>query len=246
MIQASVGTHCPTCVHEGNRGVRQTRWTPTTSLGRGSLTPVVATLIVVNVVAFLLSSTRVSVLDRYAELPVAIAGGQYDRLLTAAFLHANVLHILFNMLALAIIGPPVERVIGPVRFATLYLLAALGGSVCSYLFSDPRVYGVGASGAIFGLFGAYFVFARTRRADTSGIVALIIINLVFSFAEPLIDWRAHIGGLVTGTAVAFVFAFAERRRPGERLSIEAAVVVAVAVVLVLLVHIRTGQLRTVT
>jgi membrane associated rhomboid family serine protease len=246
MIETPVGDQCPTCVDDGNRRVRQTRWTPTTSLGRGNLTPVVTVLVAVNVVAFLISNSRTSVINRYAELPVAIANGQYERLLTAAFLHANLLHILFNMLALVIIGPPVERVIGPVRFAILYLLAALGGSVCGYLFGSPTVYAVGASGAIFGLFGAYFVFARSRRADTSGIVALIIINLVFSFAEPLVDWRAHVGGLVTGTVVAAAFAFAERRPPVERRAIEVAVVVAVTILLVGLVHLRTDQLRAVT
>ena len=171
-------------------------------------------LLALNVVAFVISSARPSVVDRYSELPIAIANGQYERLLTAAFLHANFLHILFNMMALLIVGPPIERTIGRVRFTSLYLLAALGGSVCSYLYSNARIEGVGASGAIFGLFGAYFVFARSRHADTGGIVVLIVINLVFSFADPLIDWRAHIGGLVTGTVVAAAFALAERRPPG--------------------------------
>ena len=246
MIEAPVGHQCPTCVHEGNRGVRPVRWTPPTSLGRGSLTPVVKALLAINVVVFLISSARPSVVDRYAEYPIAIAGGQYERLLTAAFLHANFLHILFNMMALLIVGPPIERAIGRLRFAGLYLLAALGGSVCSYLFSNPRIEGVGASGAIFGLFGAYFVLARSRQADTSGIVALIVINLVFSFADPLIDWRAHVGGLVTGTIVAAAIALAERRPAGERRAIEGAVVAVAVVVLVALVQLRTGQLHNLT
>jgi membrane associated rhomboid family serine protease len=243
MTEAPVGHQCPTCVHEGNRGGRTTRWTPTTSFGRGSLTPVVKVLLALNVAAFLISSGRPSVLNRYAELPIAIADGQYERLLTAAFLHANVLHILFNMMALLIAGPPIERVTGRLRFAGLYLLAALGGSVCSYLFGRPGVYGVGASGAIFGLFGAYFVFARSRHADTGGIVGLIVINLVFSFADPIIDWHAHVGGLVVGTLVAGALALAEPRPPAERRAIEIATVVVTAVVLVALVQVRTSQLR---
>ena len=164
-------------------------------------------------------------------------------MLTAAFLHANFFHILFNMMALLIVGPPIERAIGSVRFTALYLLAALGGSVCSYLFSNPQLMGVGASGAIFGLFGAYFVFARSRHADTGGIVALIVINLVFSFADPLIDWRAHVGGLITGTLVAVAMSLAERRPPGERRAIDIATVAVVLVVLGALVQVRTHQLH---
>jgi membrane associated rhomboid family serine protease len=245
MVEAPVGHHCPACVQEGNRGVRPVRWSPQGFGHRGRITPVVKTLLAINVVAFLISGFRSSVVDRYSQVPVLIAHGQYERLLTAAFLHAGILHIAFNMLALVIIGPPLETAIGRLRFTGLYLLAALGGSVCSYLFSNPRIMGVGASGAIFGLFGAYFVIARSRKADTSGIVVLIVINLVFSFADPLIDWRAHIGGLVVGTFMAAGFAFAETRPPSQRRSIELAVVAAVAVLLIGLVALRTGQLRAV-
>jgi membrane associated rhomboid family serine protease len=246
MVEAPVGHHCPTCVQEGNKGVRPVRWTPRGFGGGGRITPVVRTLLAINVIVFLISGFRSSVVDRFSQYPVLIAtNGEYYRLLTAAFLHAGILHIAFNMLALVIIGPPLEAAIGRLRFTGLYLLAALGGSVCSYLFSDPRTMGVGASGAIFGLFGAYFVIARSRQADTNGIVVLIVINLVFSFADPLIDWRAHIGGLVVGTAVAAGFAFAETRPPTQRRAIELAVGAVVVVLLVGLVSLRTGQLRAV-
>jgi membrane associated rhomboid family serine protease len=246
MVEAPVGHHCPDCVREGNRGVRQVHWRPSPTVGGRRATPVVRTLIAVNVIVFLVTSTRPSVELRFAQVPIFIARGQYERLLTAAFLHAGILHIVFNMMALYIIGPPLEEAVGRVRFTTLYLLAALGGSVLSYLFSNPVVEGVGASGAIFGLFGAFFVIARTRRADTSGIMALIAINLVFSFVDTQIDWRAHVGGLVIGTAVAAAFALAETRPPSQRRAIEAAVAAVVLVLLVGLTVLRTDQLRTLT
>ena len=134
---------------------------------------------------------------------------------------------------------------GPFCFRPLgvYGLAALGGSVLSYLFSNPRVEGVGASGAIFGLFGAFFVIAKIRRTDTGGIFVIIVINLVLSFADPLIDWRAHVGGLVVGTVVAGAFALAETRPPAQRRAIEVGASVAVLVVLIGLIGLRTSQLR---
>ncbi len=245
MIQAPVGHHCPHCVHEGNKGVRPVRWSPAGPRGWSQITPVVKSLIMLNVAVFLVSEARPSLVLRYAQIPRLIAGGQYERLLTSAFLHAGVTHILFNMLALLIMGPPVEAAIGAPRFASLYLLAALGGSVCSYLFSNPSIESVGASGAIFGVFGAYFVLARSRRADTGGILVLIGVNLAFSFYYGrLIDWRAHVGGLVVGTMVAAGFAFAETRPPGHRRSIEIGVVVAVLALLLALVRLRTGQLQS--
>jgi membrane associated rhomboid family serine protease len=242
MIQAPVGHHCPACVKEGNRGVRQVHWTPP-ALGGRRATPVVRALIAVNVAVFVLSSARPSVVTRFSQFPLEIAAGQYERLLTSAFLHAGLFHILFNMMALYIVGPPLEAAIGRLRFSVLYGLAALGGSVLSYLFSNPRVEGVGASGAIFGLFGAFFVIAKIRRTDTGGILVIIVINLVLSFADPLIDWRAHVGGLVVGTAVAGAFALAETRPSAQRRAIEVGVSVVVLVVLIALIGVRTSQLR---
>jgi len=243
MVQAPVGHHCPTCVKEDNQGVPQPRQMRWMQPGQTRLTPVVTALIALNVIIFLITSSRPDVEVRYAQIPSRIAAGQYYRLITAAFLHANFYHILFNMLALLIIGPPIEAAIGRVRFLALYLLAALGGSVCSYLFSPVNIAGVGASGAIFGLFGAYFVLARARRAETSGIVALIGINLVFSFVDSAIDWRAHVGGLITGVAIGAMLTLAERRPPAQRRAIEIATFGVVTAVLIGLIHLRTDQLH---
>src|SRR5947207_4102473 len=110
------------------------------------------------------------------------------------------------MLGLWLFGVQVERAIGRVRYLGIYLLAALGGSVCSFWLTNPRVLGVGASGAVFGLFGAYFVLARAARPDTSGVGGLIIVNLVLGLANPILDNWAHLGGLVTGGALAAALA----------------------------------------
>ena len=244
MIQAPVGHHCPDCVRQANKDRPAAGpWSPRTGGTMSRLTPVVKWLIGVNVAAFVLSNARPSIETRYMEWPVRIAHGQYERLITAAFLHANLLHIFFNMFALAIFGPAIEHALGRWRFLGLYGLAALGGSVASYLFSSPNSAGVGASGAIFGLFGAYFVIARRRQLDTREITGLIVANLVISFAIPLIDWRAHVGGLVTGGVVALLYMATERLSPSQRRVAEVAGLVAVAVVLVLLVNYRTGQLH---
>jgi membrane associated rhomboid family serine protease len=157
--------------------------------------------------------------------------GQWYRLITAAFLHASFEHILFNMITLAIIGSAVEAELGSVRFIALYLASALGGSVASYLLSKPDQMGVGASGAIFGLMGAYFVLARYRRWETGTIVALIVINLIISFAEPLIDWRVHIGGLITGAVVAWGMHRTANRLAGVMVAVGAAAVLSVLAVL---------------
>ena len=169
-----------------------------------------------------------------------VVTGEYYRLLTAAFLHAGLLHLMFNMFALATVGPMLESALGRLRFAALYALSALGGSVLSLVLSSPNQLGVGASGAIFGLFGAYYVVVRRMGGETRAIVTLLVINLVITFAVPIIDWRAHLGGLVTGAALAAVFAYAPRNR--RRDAVHAGACVAVASVLVVAVALRTVAL----
>lgn len=134
-----------------------------------------------------------------------IAGGQYWRLITATFLHANLVHIFFNTYALYALGPESERIYGTGRFLALYFLAGLGGSVASYLFSPAP--SVGASGAIFGLIGGlgifYYLSRKTlgdfARAQVQSMAAIAMINLIIGFASPgVIDNWGHLGGLVAG------------------------------------------------
>jgi membrane associated rhomboid family serine protease len=245
MIQAPVGHHCPTCVKEGQKGTRQINWRPSGMQLGGGLTSVVRILIVANVVVFILTSSHVAWQIRYAQIGREIAlHHQYYRFLTATFVHANLFHILGNMLGLLIVGSPVEGAVGKVRFGVLYLLAALGGATLSYLFIGPFVPAVGASGAIFGLFGAYFVLARSRRADTSGILVLIVLNLAFSFTDRVIDWRAHVGGLIVGTLVALLFTVSERRPESQRRLIDIVGCAAILAILIVAVQTRTDHLKT--
>jgi membrane associated rhomboid family serine protease len=172
----------------------------------GGGAPVTLAMIGLNVLAFLLQTADPAITDRFGMLPAAVEAGQWERLMTAAFLHAGLLHLATNMLALYIVGVPLERAIGSGRFLTVYLASALGGSLLALALTPPYVLGVGASGAVFGLFGALAVLHRRVGADARSIAVLIGINLVISFAVPNIAWQAHIGGLVTGAVVALLVA----------------------------------------
>lgn len=169
-------------------------------------------LIALNVVVFIWSSADSQAIVHFGMVPLLVRQrGQWYRLLTAAFFHFNLLHIGLNMVMLAIIGPAVELDLGKVRFLALYLLAALGGDVCAYLVSPLDTLSAGASGAIFGLFGAYFMLARRTRADMSSAVALIVVNLLLSFLVPGISWQAHVGGLIVGLVVSAGYAVGRGR-----------------------------------
>ena len=262
MHEAPVGWQCTSCVRAGAAASPTLRWRPGAARGVGRLgntriTPVVTTLIAINVVVYLWETRHFnSTVDRFAMWPDGVHFyGQWYRLITGAFLHANIEHILFNMVTLAIVGPPVEAEVGRVRFVALYMLSALGGSVGSYLLSRPDVAGIGASGAIFGVMGAYFVLARMRRWETRTILALIAINLFIGFTSPNIDWRAHLGGMVVGAVTcAGLMVVPGRGRaaadgspapPSEVAQIVqgVAVVVAVGVALGLLVMLPPGHVN---
>jgi membrane associated rhomboid family serine protease len=134
----------------------------------------------------------------------AVAKGDDYRLITAAFVHYGLLHLAFNMYALYLIGGVFERYAGPVRFAAVYFVSALAGSFGALLVT-PHAPTVGASGAIFGLMGALFVFERQRGMSLLGgsIGGLIVVNLLITFAIPGISVGGHVGGLIGGGLVGF-------------------------------------------
>jgi membrane associated rhomboid family serine protease len=167
------------------------------------------------VLAFLVQQAVPGLTERYGLNPASVEAGQYERLITATFLHAGLVHLASNMLALFIVGAPLERAIGSARFGVVYLASALGGSFLALALSPPNSLGVGASGAIFGLFGAVAVLHRRVGANFRGIGTLIGLNLVISFALPGISWQAHIGGLLTGVVVGALVGL-RRRRPRGR------------------------------
>jgi membrane associated rhomboid family serine protease len=129
------------------------------------------------------------------------------RMITSLFVHSpgSLLHIGFNMISLFIVGPILERLLGRARFLALYLVSGFGGSV-GVLLLAPTTPVLGASGAIFGLLGAFFVLQRGLGGNSVQILVLIGINLVIGFLPGTnIAWQAHVGGLITGAAVAFVY-----------------------------------------
>ncbi len=249
MNDAAVGFHCPECVKEGNRSVRQARTVVGGRPVSGGLS-VVNVLLAINVIVFLYQLSSDTVIQRYAQSALApgsdgglggVATGEYYRLLTSAFLHADLFHIGFNMYALFIVGAMLEEQLGRIRFIGLYLISALGGSVLSYQFASLAQVSIGASGAVFGLFGAYFVIARRLRRDTSQIGMLIVINLVIGQVIPKIDNRAHVGGLVVGALLAFVWAHLPRTSARAVLQLTAAVIVVVLIMATAV--LRTESLR---
>jgi membrane associated rhomboid family serine protease len=153
---------------------------------------------------------------------IGIQIGEWWRGLTSAFLHGGVMHILFNMYFLYIFGPRLEQQVGSITFSGLYLASAAGGSVASYLFAPEYQLGVGASGALFGLFGAWLYAAYRQRGSAAGnamfnqLGGILLLNMALPFFLPNIDWRAHAGGLIAGVVVAFLWEQLAAGRPNAR------------------------------
>lgn len=251
MTPASVGYQCPECVRGRSAASRATQPRTIAGAALADDTRLVTKIILgVNAAVFLavLFAGR-PLLDEldmlgYAFDPgtltwVGVATGEWYRMLTAAFLHQQIWHIGFNMLALWFLGPPLEAALGRVRFLALYLVSALAGSTLSYLLAAQNQPSLGASGAIFGLFGATAVLMRRLRYDMRPIGILLAINLVLTFTWENIAWQAHIGGLVAGAAIAFGMVHAPRER---RTLIQAGTCAAVLLVLVVACAVRTVQL----
>jgi membrane associated rhomboid family serine protease len=243
MRAAAVGHQCVECVQAGARTIRQPR---TQFGGREQLgTPVVTyALIAINVAVFILEMASRSLRTHLSLWPWGVAEGEFYRLVTSAFLHDGPTHLLLNMWALYVVGPPLEMWLGRLRFGALYALSGLGGSVLVYLLSPPNTPTLGASGAIFGLFGATFVVGRRLTLDVRWVAAVIVINLVFTFVAPAvssqrISWQGHVGGLLTGALVAAAYVYPPKER---RNLIQAGVTVIVLAVFAALIWWRTGVL----
>jgi membrane associated rhomboid family serine protease len=192
---------------------------------RGSLSstgaPITTVLIAINVVVYLVTVGQGSgvgspggrLFSDGALYGPLVADGDWWRLFTAMFLHANLLHILFNMLALWWFGSVVERALGPVRYVLVYVACGLAGSAGA-LIASPNAVTVGASGAIFGLLGSLLVLEYLQTGSFAGqAMSLIVINLALSFAIPNISIGGHIGGLIGGIAASFALAYTRRVRP---------------------------------
>jgi membrane associated rhomboid family serine protease len=209
MRSAAVGHQCVDCVQAAAQNA-PTAVTVSGGVRRVGAPVLTYALIAVNVAVFVLQAVIPGLQGKLALWAPAVAGGELYRLGTSAFIHYGLLHLLFNMGALYVVGPPLERHLGRLRFAALYALSALGGSVVVYLFSPINSATGGASGAVFGLFGATFVLAKRLNLDVRGVVMLIAINMAITFTIPGISWQGHVGGLVTGGLIAAAYLYAPR------------------------------------
>ena len=235
-VPSSVGVHCVDCARRSQAGRRQ----PRTLLGGNMVSDALVTKILIGlcVIVYALQILVPGLAAQSLELRLGfmpvVAAQEPWRFLTTAFLHANYMHLGFNMWALWVLGGALEPVLGRWRFTAVYLLSALGGSTAIYWLSWPDTNSwvtmtVGASGAVFGLFSTMFVVQRRFGRDTSGIVALLAVNAVISFLGANISWQGHLGGLVVGGIIAAVYAWAPR---GKRKAVGIAGTAAVLAVLV--------------
>lgn len=245
---AAVGFQCPQCVAEGNASVRRS---VSPYGGRIAARTGLVTIVlgVLNVAAFAVTALTspggvtgniASRLFNQLDLvPVRVAlDGEYWRLLGAAFLHIGPLHLIVNMLALAVVGPSLERLFGTWRYLAVYLLAALGGSVAVYLFDSPFGAVAGASGAIYGLFAATLVVLRNLGLNARYMLVAIGLNFAVSFA-PGISLLGHLGGFLTGGLAALALVHAPKK---SRTSVQIFAIGGLLAVLVALVLFRTNAL----
>ncbi|SCG65075.1 rhomboid family intramembrane serine protease [Micromonospora inositola] len=269
MREAPVGHRCPECVREDNRGIRQARTVFGGRVVSQPLVTYV--LIGLNVLVYLVELVRPAIVDQFDGVgtalvddsgqryvddggaypgyhPIGIAHGEWYRLITSTFLHLlptegrfGILHILFNMYWLWLLGRVLEERLGHLRLLTVYLLAALGGSVLAFLV-DPHQTVVGASGAGYGLVGCYLVLTRRLQhhpIDRNRLFFSFVLWLVLTAGWT--SWEGHLGGLLTGAAVGAGMAYAPA---GRRTLVQVAVSVAVAVLLVALVVVKSLDLTT--
>jgi membrane associated rhomboid family serine protease len=127
---------------------------------------------------------------------------EWYRLFTVALTHAGLLHLGFNMYALMVLGNPLEAAFGARKLLIVFFISLLTGSIASSYFASLYSYSVGASGAVFGLFGAMVIVGNKIGADIRSIVVIIGINFFIGFAMGGVDWRAHLGGLIGGVVAA--------------------------------------------
>lgn len=253
MVEAPVGHQCPECVHRGRAASGQGRLPyggRRSANPKATTLALIAINALVFAVTSLAGRASSRVFDYLALTPRSIcavgssyyqgvdatscaasggtwlpgfADGAWWQLLTSAFVHANLLHIAVNMLALWFIGPQLEEVLGRTRFLVLYLLSALAGGVAVAWLSAPHTPTVGASGAIFGLLGALLVLVVRSGGNPTNLLMWLGINVAITFMGTGISWQGHLGGFLGGAAVAAILVGLRGRQqePAQRLALAA-------------------------
>lgn len=216
MKTASVGFHCPECVATRRRRV---------VFAPVALNPVLTTALVgLNLAVWFVSTLGGDrFLSDYGLWGPIVADGQWYRIITSGFLHDGVFHLGFNCFALWIMGRSLEQFLGRLRFAALYFVSLLGGSAGVLLF-EPNALAVGASGAIFGLFGAMAVAQRAVGMSVwaSGLGPILAFNLFLTFAVSRISVGGHVGGLLAGGLVGLVYVSTTRSKAPNSAALGAA------------------------
>jgi len=242
-LDTAVGQKCPECTSPEQR----TRVIPARAIIHADrrATPVTWTLIGLNVAIFLaaqlFSGFKIEAFDRGAQIHSAVAAGQWWRIFSAMFLHTDLVHILFNMYALWLFGPVLERRFGSPSFAALYLAGGISGGMLFQLIGGAAA--VGSSGAIFALFGALLAASYRQRHTRAGaavfgqLLLLLAINLSLPLFLDSIAWQGHLGGLAAGVLIAAVWdrlplhgKTATARRVAVALAVGAAAMVVVLLV----------------
>jgi len=237
--QAAVGVICPDCMREQRKNAPRTKPAILTKFAGSEAPTVTYSIIGVTLVVYLLqfvSGDFITNLLLYAGVYSQPANFEPWRLLTTALVHGSIFHVLLNMYTLWIFGQFLEHSLGRGRYITLYVLSALAGSLGVLLLADPYTPVVGASGAIFGLMGAFLVIQRRLGGNAKQLLVLIGINLVIGFIPNLnIAWQAHVGGIVGGAILGFIYV---QTRHIRQKSVQTALVGSFAAVLVLLSFVR--------
>lgn len=220
LTPAAVGQHCVECVQQGRKDTRAARTVAGARQTAEVPRPLVTyALIGINVLVFAATAFQAhSVMNnKYSSLfldwvlvPAAVGNGDWVRVIGSGFLHIGPIHLLANMFALYVIGPYCEAAFGRARYLSLYMAALLGGSAAVTALSGPITASAGASGAIFGLFGAVAIVMLRTRQNLTQILMLLVINLIITFSVPGISVWAHLGGLLAGTAAAVGFIYLPR------------------------------------
>ncbi|MEU1984687.1 rhomboid family intramembrane serine protease [Nocardia sp. NPDC019395] len=245
---ASVGQHCVDCIRADQRSTPRVRTASGSVAARTAAPFVTYTLIALNIVVYAITAAQSGSLmqnERGSALfvdwvmyPPAVAAGEWFRVVGSGFLHYGVIHLLLNMFALYIVGRDIELVLGRSRYLAVYLISLLGGSAAMMLLAQNSLT-AGASGAVYGLFGAITVILIRLRQSPNSMLILIGINVFISFSLPGISLWGHLGGLAAGTlatlGIMFLPQWVRARTPEKArmvgvISLAALAVAAVAVI----------------
>jgi membrane associated rhomboid family serine protease len=234
-IDAAVGQKCPQCV--GSQGRQKTIHARASRRGvAAGIPPVTRAILIVTIAMYFLGGGLQEYLIHNS---VLVEAGEWWRLFTTALLHASITHILFNMWALYVLGPQIERGVGSGPFLALYLASAGMGGIAAQYFTPGVFAAVGASGAVFGLFGVWLNLAVQRRNTAWGrsllsqLGFILLINAALPFIFPAISWQAHLGGFITGFLIGEVWSRLKGPQADRHRTSVAVAVALLAVVLVL-------------